>query len=189
MKITVNTEVLQKYHLSLSEFLVLLIGYYDIDYRQIVGNLCDNKLVDRDLFNKDAIVLSDNTRILVAKILTESDDRINNCGIKDFDALANSLMECYPSGNKPGTSYSWRGAVDEIAQKLRTIVVKYNFIFTEEEAIAAVKEYVSSFEDQKFMQLLKYFILKTIDDGQGHKEIDSLFMTIIENNRKDESDN
>ena len=113
----------------------------------------------------------------------ESDDRAIKSGL-DFSKLADSLRECYPKGNKPRTTYSWQGSTEEIAQKLRILVVKYDFQFTEAEAISAVKEYVASFKNYKYMQLLKYFILKTTDDGQGHKMIDSLFMTIIENNRE-----
>ena len=183
MKITINTDILKKYELSLGDFLVLLLGYQGTSYLKCYSNLQHKGLVEPNIFEEMAIVLSDNTKNLVAKILMESDDRAVKSGI-DFSKLAVSLMHCYPKGNKPGTTYDWRGKEEEIAQKLRTLVVKYDFQFTEEEAIAAVREYVASFKDYKYMQLLKYFILKTTDDGQGHKVIDSLFMTIIENNRE-----
>ena len=94
-------------------------------------------------------------------------------------------MSCYPNGIKPGTTYYWRGTKEEIAQKLRILVVKYNFQFTEEEAIAATEEYVNSFKDYKHMKLLKYFLLKTLV-SDGRIEIDSPFMSIIENNRENE---
>ena len=81
---------------------------------------------------------------------------------------------------KKTETYNWRDSTEVIAFKLRTLVAKYGFIFTEDEAIKATKEYVESFEDDnKNMKLLKYFILRTSKDDS----IDSMFMTIIENNR------
>ena len=178
MTITINTEVLQKERLSLGDFLVLLMGYYDLSYREILDKLIRDGTVQPNVFNKDSMVLSDNTRNLVAGVLMKSDCKVLGSGL-DFNTLAARLQALYPPGTKPGTSYSWRDSNEAIAQKLRTLVAKYNFFFTEEEAVRSTEKYVSSFEDQQKMQLLKYFILKTTDDGQ----INSMFMTIIENNR------
>ena len=185
MKITINTDVLSKENITLGEFLILLMGYHNIDYETAYRKLVDCKLVEPDLFTKSALILSDNTKNLVTRILLESDERAVRSGI-NFERLAIKLMRYYPDGVKPGTTYEWRGTVDEIAQKLRTLVVKYAFIFTEEEAIAATKEYVDSFKDYKHMKLLKYFILKTTRD-EGRVEIDSPFMSIIENNRDEDN--
>lgn len=184
MKITIDMEVLKKENLTLGEFLILLMGFKDLNYDTCYQKLVKSKLVEPNLFSKMSIVLSDNTKKLVEKILLDSDDRITNCGIDDFEALANKLRELYPDGNKAGTTYSWRSTTEEIAQKLKALVVVHNFTFTEEEAIEAVKDYISSFNDYKYMSLLKYFILRTWEDAPGHREIDSMFMTIIENNRE-----
>lgn len=181
MKITINTEVLQKQHLSFGNFLVLLIGYYDLSYKEIQEKLIRDGTVEPNVFNKGEIVLSNNTKDLVAKILMESDNKILSCDL-DFNTLAARLQEIYPSGNKPGISYSWRDSNETIAQKLRILVAKYDFFFTEDEAIKATEEYVNSFDDKEKMQLLKYFILKTTSND-GQNEINSMFMTIIENNR------
>ena len=90
------------------------------------------------------------------------------------------MQDIFPQGCKSGTTYSWRDKTETVAQKLRALVVIHHFSFTKEEALKATKEYVDSFsEDKEKMQLLKYFILKTHND----KSIDSMFMTIIENNR------
>lgn len=182
MKITINDEVLKKEHLSIGELLILLLGYYDINYDDCCSKLIDKHIASINVFNPTSIVLSDNSRNLVAKILMESNDKVRNSGI-DFMELATKLQAIYPPGNKPSTTYTWRGKTEEIAQKLRILVAQYDFSFTEEEAINATKQYVESFEKaEKHMRLLKYFILKT-----GSKEdIDSMFMTLIENNR-DES--
>ena len=178
MKLTIDTEVLQREKLSIGDFLVMLIGYYDQSYRECLDKLIRDGTVQPNLFKTDEMVLSDNTKNLIARILTESDSKAQSCGI-DFLSLAVKLQSIYPKGNKPGTTYSWRDKTEVIAQKLRLLVVKYNFMFTEDEAIKATKDYVDSFKDYDKMQLLKYFTLKT--DGQN--EMNSMFMTIIENNR------
>lgn len=182
MKFTVNADVLQHEHLTMGEFLVLLIGYYSINYKECLDRLITNKLVSTNVFNPNEIVLSNNTKDLVTSILVSSDDKITNSNI-DYTALAKKLQALYPKGNKSGTSYSWISLTPLIAQKLRTLVVEYNFSFTEQEALRATEEYVKSFSDDKsHMQLLKYFILKT----SKNNNMESMFMTIIENNRQHE---
>lgn len=182
MKFTVNTDVLQHEHLTMGEFLVLLIGYYSVNYKECLDRLITNKLVSTNVFNPNEIVLSNNTKDLVTSILVSSDDKITNSNI-DYTALAKKLQALYPKGNKSGTSYSWISLTPLIAQKLRTLVVEYNFSFTEQEALRATEGYVKSFSDDKsHMQLLKYFILKT----SKNNNMESMFMTIIENNRQHE---
>lgn len=168
----------------MGEFLVMLIGYYDVKYKDVLDKLVEKSTVCRNVFDKYDMVLSNNTKNLVAKTLLECDDRANSLGI-DYEALARKLQEIYPSGVKPGTTYYWRGDTSMIAQRLRALVVKYDFVFTEEEAIRATKEYVNSFKDNETrqMSLLGFFILRTKRTEDGDREIDSMFMTIIENNR------
>lgn len=179
MKFTVNTDILKKHNLSLGEFLVLLIGYFDLDFKDCQDSIIGKLLADKNLFKDIGIVLSNNSKDLIAQILMESDEKAISSGI-DFESLALSLQECYPDGNKPGTTYSWRGNTAEIAQKLRTLVVKYGFTFTEGEAIDATKEYIQSTEkDIKHRHQLKYFLLWTSGDT-----VDSMFMTIIEAHRE-----
>ena len=180
MRISISTEVLEKHNLTLGEFLVMLMGFYNINYVETYDKLRNSNLIGANIFAKYGIIMSENSKKLVERILTESDARLSTCGISDFEGLAKKLQELYPEGIKPGKTYSWRGTTEDIAQKLRALIVLHDFAFTEEEAIKAVKDYISSFEDQKYMSLLPFFILKTYDDG----EIESPFMTIIENNRE-----
>ena len=182
MKITINTDILNKHNLSLGEFLAMLAAYLDIDYNLVYNKLINKKIAEKNLYSENNLILSDNMKDLVARILIESDDKLLNCGIDDFEALAEKLQNIFPDNNKPGTSYPWRGKVTEIAQKLRILVVKYDFQFTEEEAINAAKEYVDSFEKESYknMKLLKYFILRV----KKGADFTSDFMTIIENNRE-----
>lgn len=179
MKLTIDTKVLSKYSLSLGEFLTLLFPYTNNKYTWSSADVIMDKLAEEDLTSRGDLILSNNTKDLVAKILMESSDKLKKSPVKDFEALATTLMEIYPKGNKAGTTYPWRGTVEDIAQKLRTLVVMHDFIFTEGEAIEATKQYVEQFPDDKtHMRLLKYFLLKTKGD-----EINSDFMNIIENNR------
>lgn len=179
MKITINTKILKKYNLSLGEFLLLLIGYYDIDLQVTHANILERLLAEPNVMKKTEIVLSNNSKDLVAKILMESDDKAIQSGL-DFEDIALKLMQCYPEGNKPGSTHSWRSTADIIAQKLRVLVVVHNFTFTEEEAIKAVQLYLSSFKKlDHTVHTLRTFLLWTKDNG----DIESLFMTYIENNR------
>lgn len=186
MKLTINTEVLKRHNLSLGEFLVMLLGYYDIDFQDSHNSIIKKSIADKNLFKELGIILSNNSKNLIAQILMESDDKVINSGI-DFEDLAKQLMNIYPNGIKAGKTYSWRGTEEEIAQKLRTLIVKYDFTFTEQEAIDATKEYVFSFTaPYQYMHTLKNFLLYNTKDHQGHWEMESVFMTIIENNREND---
>ena len=167
----------------MGDFLVMLIGYYGINYKETLDKLIRDGTLEKNVFNPYDMVLSNNTKNLVAGILLESNEKANSLGI-DFEALAEKLQGIYPDGMKPGTSYYWRGDIKTVAMKLRALVVRHGFIFTEEEAIKATKEYVDSFKgkDTKQMSLLATFILKTKRQSDG-RDVDSMFMTIIENNR------
>lgn len=178
MRITIDTEILNKEHLTLADFLVLLIGFYDLNYKDSLDRLIRDGTIDLNLRKDGSFILSNNTKNLILRVLTESNDKVKNIDI-DFEDLAKKLQAIYPKGNKPGTTYDWRDTTETIAQKLRVLVVKYDFIFTEEEALRATKDYVSSFDDLQHMHLLRNFILRTNKD----KTIDSMFMTLIENNR------
>ena len=183
MRITIDTNILSRNNISLGEFLVLLLGYNNCNFDECFGSLIDKKLADIDIdkFIMGNIVLSGNSKELVTRLLTEADERLKKSPVKDFYILAAKLRNIYPEGNKAGTTYLWRGTVEEIAQKLMVLVTMHGFTYTEDEAIRATREYVSDFKsDKSHMKLLKYFILRTNKDKH---EIESDFMSIIENNR------
>lgn len=183
MRITIDTNILSRNNISLGEFLVLLLGYNNCNFDECFGSLVDKKLADIDKYTMGSIVLSNNSKNLITRLLLECDERIKKSPIKDFYALAAQLRNIYPEGNKAGTTYQWRSTVEDVAQKLMCLVVVHGFVFTEDEAVKATKEYVNSFKDDRLhMKLLNYFILRTKKEQQ---EIESDFMTIIENNRWD----
>lgn len=184
--ICIDEKILTKHNITLSEFLLLLFVSRGFDYKETCQSLLDKKLVHQDiLFNSNPVV-TNNVKNLVADILVDS-DKVTYNKDSEFKGLAAKMKEIFPKGKKAGTNYLWRDSDAVIARKLKLLVSKYDFTFTEEEALEATKRYVDSFNgDYTYMQLLKYFILKT-DLRTG--EIRSEFMSLIENKDDTETTN
>jgi hypothetical protein len=181
-KVSINKDVLEKNNLSMNEFLVLLLTYNKANIQEVKQSLVEKGLADFSVFD-DELVISSTTKDLITSITIDSDVKVLSKD-KEFKELADKLKELFPKGKKAGTTYMWRDSTAVIARKLKTLVVKYDYQFTEEQAIKATKAYVESFNgDYTYMQLLKYFILKSLPDG----EIKSDFMSYIEN-EGDEND-
>lgn len=181
MKLAINEKILAENNLTLNEYLFLLFNARGGDVHECIASLIAKGWAGADLFDDTKIVLSDNTKENVFNVLVDSDKLVENKQ-DDFETIANKLREIFPKGNKAGTNYNWRGSTAEIARKLKNLVVKYGCKFTEEEAIEATKAYVASFNgDYKYMKLLKYFLLKTPRNNNGDVEIESDFMTYLEN--------
>lgn len=186
MKLSIDKEILEANNLTLEEFLVLCLGINNTDIRKTVNSLINKGFADKDLFTDNKIYISTKIKNLLASMVINSDKNVIN---KDevFTDLAIKLRNIYPAGRKPGTTYLWRGTTMEIAKKLKTLVVKYGYTLNENEVIEATKEYINSFNgDYRYMQLLKYFILKSVKDADGNTDIKSELMSIIEN--KDQID-
>jgi hypothetical protein len=185
-KVSINKDVLEKNNLSMDEFLVLLLTYNKANIQEVKQSLVEKGLADFSVFD-DELVISSATKDLITSISIDSDVKVLSKD-KEFKELADKLKELFPKGKKAGTTYMWRDSTAVIARKLKTLVVKYDYQFTEEQAIKATKAYVESFNgDYTYMQLLKYFILKSLPDG----EIKSDFMSYIENEGQEDelSDN
>ncbi len=181
MKLTIDQTVLDKNGLTLEEFLVLYLGAKDVDIESVSQSLIAKGLADKDLFSNGRIVISDKVKDLVSTISIDSDKNVIDKD-SEFIELATELREIYPAGRKDGTTYMWRGTTAEVAKKLKTLVVKYGFTINKEDVIKATKEYVSSFNgNYRYMQLLKYFILKSVKDADGNVDVKSELMSIIEN--------
>lgn len=178
MNITINEKLLEQYNLTVEEFLTLYICSKDYNIKELLDTIIAKGYASTDVFDDNKAVVSDNVKDLISYIIIDSDKKIINRD-KDFLILANKMRDLFPSGKKPGTNYSWKDSAIVISQKLKILVAKYNCSFTEEEALEATKKYVESFNgNYTYMQLLKYFILKT-DKSTG--EIKSDFMSLIEN--------
>ena len=181
MKLTIDQTILDKNGLTLEEFLVLYLGAKDVDIESVSQSLIAKGLANKDLFFNGRIVVSDKVKDLISTISIDSDKNVIDKD-SEFTELATELREIYPAGRKDGTTYMWRGTTAEVAKKLKTLVVKYGFTINKEDVIKATKEYVSSFNgNYKYMQLLKYFILKSVRDADGNVDVKSELMSIIEN--------
>lgn len=181
MKLTIDQTILDKNNLTLEEFLVLYLGAKDVDIESVSQSLIAKGLADKDLFSNGRIIVSDKVKDLISTISIDSDKNVIDKD-SEFTELATELREIYPAGRKDGTTYMWRGTTAEVAKKLKTLVVKYRFTINKEDVIKATKEYVSSFNgNYRYMQLLKYFILKPVKDADGNVDVKSELMSIIEN--------
>ena len=181
MKLTIDQTILENNNLTLEEFLVLFLSAKEVDIGDISQSLVAKGLADKDLFSSGKLVISDKVKDLISTISIDSDKNVIDKD-SEFTELATELREIYPAGRKDGTTYMWRGTTAEVAKKLKTLVVKYGFVINKESVIKATKEYVNSFNgNYRYMQLLKYFILKSVKDADGNVDIKSELMSIIEN--------
>ena len=181
MKLTIDQTILDKNGLTLEEFLVLYLNAKDVDIGKVSQSLVAKVLADKDLFSEGKLIVSDKVKNLISTVIIDSDKNVIDKD-EEFTSLASELREIYPAGRKEGTSYMWRGTTAEIAKKLKTLVVKYGYSFSREDVIKATKEYVNSFNgNYRYMQLLKYFILKSVKDADDNVDIKSELMSLIEN--------
>ena len=181
MKLTIDQTILDKNNLTIEEFLVLFLSAREVDIGVISQSLVAKGLADKDLFSSGKLVISDKVKDLVSTISVESDKNVIDKD-SEFTELATELREIYPAGRKDGTTYMWRGTTAEVAKKLKTLVVKYGYTINREDVLKATKEYVNSFNgNYRYMQLLKYFILKSVKDADGNVDIKSELMSLIEN--------
>lgn len=181
MKLTIDQTILENNNLTLEEFLVLFLSAKEVDIGDISQSLVAKGFADKDLFSSGKLVISDKVKDLISTISIDSDKNVIDKD-SEFTELATELREIYPAGRKDGTTYMWRGTTAEVAKKLKTLVVKYGFVINKESVIKATKEYVNSFNgNYRYMQLLKYFILKSVKDADGNVDIRSELMSIIEN--------
>lgn len=180
MKLTIDQTILDKYGLSVEEFLVLYLMANNVNIDSCMENLITKGFANRNLY-KHSLVISDNIKDIISTIVIDSDKNVIDKD-DEFLELAKEMQELYPSGRKPGTNYMWRGTVAEVAKRLKTLVVKYKYSYTKEQVIKATKEYISSFNgDYRTMRLLKYFILKSEKDYDNNINVISDLMTLIEN--------
>lgn len=182
MKYVFNEDTFKSlYDIDIYEFFVLMLIKNDKNIDDILYDLKTKYL----LFENNTITPKGSN--ITKKVQADNylNQKIEKDNLKD---LASELQKLFPAGKKPGTNYYWRGFKQEIIKKLETISNKFDFEFTKEQAINATKRYVESFNgDYRYMQLLKYFILKNKITENG-TEIKSSFMEYIENENNNEDD-
>jgi len=189
MKYTIDPAVLEKYNITLEEFLWLFLNRKNVNTKQLTDSLVSKGIVDRSVLDSTKPILSDKSSAFISSVLLDSDKSVKNKDA-EFEELAKEMQELYPKGRKSGTTYYWRGSLIEITKKLKTLVVKYNIELNKEKILEATKSYVQSFNgDYTKMRLLKYFILKTDRDADGNIEIKSDLMTLVQNSGQEDTDN
>ena len=180
MKLTIDSEVCEKNGLTLNEFLVLYLTSSKVNINKEIESLVNKGVASRDLFSEGNLIFGSKDKDLVTKIIVDSDKDVQDNTLR-LNELAKALQELYPQGKKEGTQYYWRDSTSVIEKKLKALVKKYGNCFTNEQAIAATKKYVDSFNgNYHFMQLLKYFISKNAIKG-GEVEEQSQLLSYIEN--------
>lgn len=184
MKLVFDEKACEKNGITLNELIALLVIHHDVDIGKELESLVSKGMISE--------FLADGKKNVKYGIAGKGANAVNNSVIDSFDYtesednrlenLAKKLQEIYPTGRKEGTSYMWRGTVAELVRKLKVLQSKYKFKFTDEQAINATKAYVQSFNgNYRYMQLLKYFLLKTVRDEDSNVDIKSEFMSLIEN--------
>lgn len=105
-----------------------------------------------------------------------------------FTELAEKLRELWPPGEKDG-KYAWRDSVPNLSRRLKVLWDERfkGKEFTIDECLVAARKYLAQFEDNvKYMQTLKYFILKQKSivekDGRLRYISESKFADILEGN-------
>lgn len=181
MRIVIDTEVIEKYGLTFQEFIALYNAYTNPVLQTTIRNLVNKGIGAPDLKNPYLIWMTKESNALIDSVLLDSQSKKVK-PLDRFDVLADKLRDLYPKGKKAGTNYLWRDSTAVISKRLKILATKYNFDFTDEQAIEATKKYIESFKgDLRYMQLLKYFILKSVVNASGDAEIKSEFMSYIDN--------
>lgn len=190
MKYCINSKTLKDNNLSLYEFLFLWLCASDKNITQLKESLIDKGILD-DMYSKSTGLPSLNIDLKnkIADLLIDNSSTENTS--KDFyETVAEKMREYFPAGKKQGTSYMWRDSIPVIARRLKLLHVKYGYKFTEEQVLKATEAYVRSFNgDYRYMQLLKYFILKVPVNANGDVEVRSELMSYIENEGQEDINN
>lgn len=184
MKYIIDTDVCKKEDISVGAALYLVSLY---------SNSPIDQSTMKELWNKGYVLVTDMLPDGTIKKLSPNksglafvDSILEDSSNKKVDdsrylTLASKLIELYPKGKKPGTNYMWRDSQTIIAKRLKNLFVKNNVKATDEQVVSATERYVNSYKnDNRYMQLLKYFISKkTLIDG--NIEENSQLLSYLEN--------
>ncbi len=112
----------------------------------------------------------------------------SSTNVSFFEELAGKLRELWPTGEKDG-KWPWRDSVGNLSRRLEMLWKERGFKDkTIDECLMVARRYLAQFEDNaKYMQTLKYFILKQdslVDKNTGRiKYINkSVFADMLESN-------
>lgn len=116
---------------------------------------------------------------LFSDIILNSDRNITESS-NSISELASRLREIYPTGKMPGTTYYYKGNLQDIEKKLKSFKKRYGN-YTDEDIIKATENYIKSFNgNYTYLKLLKYFIWKD-EKRDGETIATSVLADWIEN--------
>lgn len=116
---------------------------------------------------------------LFSDIVLNSDRNIAESS-NSISELASKLREIYPTGKMPGTTYYYKGNLQDIEKKLKSFKKRYGN-YTDEDIIKATENYIKSFNgNYTYLKLLKYFIWKD-EKRDGETIATSVLADWIEN--------
>ena len=184
MKVTLDTDVINKSALSFPEFLLLLFIRQGNSIKDVLFSLQNKGAV---VDNFDDYLITQHYSDELDSILLSSDSTIP----KD-DALlplAEKLMAVMPQCKKEDTPYYFKCNKREVVLNLKKFCKLYGY-YSDEDIINATRRYVDSFNgNYKLMKLLKYFIMKdekkVNSEGVGYIEESSMLATLLENKDAD----
>lgn len=121
---------------------------------------------------------------LFSDIVLNSDRNITESS-NSISELASKLREIYPTGKMPGTTYYYKGNLQDIEKKLKSFKKRYGN-YTDEDIIKATENYIKSFNgNYTYLKLLKYFIWKD-EKRDGETIATSVLADWIENEGQEE---
>lgn len=183
MKYIIDTEILEREGIGLDEALYLLSVYKKkpINFNTVQKAKVENKILKFEN-PRDPVKITPKGQSFIESVLAKSKIHVSSDNLERYRDLADKMREVYPKGLKPGTNYQWRDSTAIIADRLMKLVAKYNIEFTDEEAVAATKRYIASFNgNYRYMQILKYFISKQKPVEGAPAEQNSQFLSFLQN--------
>lgn len=181
MKLIIDESNLEKYGLSLNDFLFLLLK--DANYTS----------EEVSLLEKSKFIINGHTTELSKEIISEvlNENREEPASDTRIEKLTKTLMSIFPQGKKEGTAYYWKCNQKEVANKLKRFFIYFGETYSDSQIISATKRYVQSFNgDYRYMRLLKYFIWKNdkvkTDSGVSIEQVSDLASYIENEGQEDE---
>lgn len=193
MKFVIDDTVCEKYNLTAQQVFILLALQCQND--KLYEDLIEKGLITKcncSLFelNKKYSVINKGINLCNSVLLDSSKDTKKTINIVNlrYQTLAIKLRDIYPKGKMPGTSYYYKGNIEDIRKKLQSFFLRYPD-YTDEQVLTATQKYINSMNgNYTYLKLLKYFIWKSeIKDGE--QVVTSLLSDYIENEGQEDNIN
>ena len=180
MEISINEKLIEDRKLLDEDILLLLTLKKESNIRKILKKLEAKGLIE-DIIPYNNISLTKKGNETLEYLQVHGNSKVINKD-QDITKLVMQMKELYPKGKKPGTNYMWRCSTPELVKRIKVLIAKYDFNYSNEQILNATEKYVKSFNgNYTMMRLLKYFILKIEKDIDGNAIVTSDLMSLLEN--------